>query len=329
LTCPTVLEAIELSGCIAAFIDVNDDFTIDYQSFLANSNDLNALIVTHTFGYVADILKIKEAFGDKLIIEDCAHAFLSCRNDEQIVGLLGDFAIFSHGFAKFPSVIRGGYLVLNNKMYQNDFLRHYTQLSMVGIKTKLFNIASMFCLPILNRKFLYSLFTYELKQKRRSEFKYSKPVNTKNIYKGLGMNICLLNHVLKTIVAKQNEQQKNAQQIIQSLLIKREIKVEAYDRHRNYFMLPVLVDAPDAFLQEALSYGVELGRHFVQSKHIVKHYGYVEGSCPQYEYIVDRLVTIPVHYAYPKSSTKKILKMINDMGSISNNRSFNTYPFKH
>jgi len=62
-----------------------------------------AILVCHTYGLSADIEKIREIAGDRIIIEDCAHSFGANTGNQ------GDVAFFSI-YKQFPT-LRGGMLV--------------------------------------------------------------------------------------------------------------------------------------------------------------------------------------------------------------------------
>ena len=76
-TCSSVLTAIVAAGYQPLFIDINEQLTLDGDDLKRKLTQLNALIVTHTFGTPANIDQIKRLAGHLPILEDCAHAFLS------------------------------------------------------------------------------------------------------------------------------------------------------------------------------------------------------------------------------------------------------------
>jgi perosamine synthetase len=115
-TCSSVLSAITAAGYKPVFIDINAQLTIDINDLRRKRAQLDALIVTHTFGIPADIRQIKQIIGILPVLEDCAHAFL-CRYEGTPVGNFFDAAVYSFGDGKFPSFGSGGLLVINNPQY--------------------------------------------------------------------------------------------------------------------------------------------------------------------------------------------------------------------
>ena len=298
LTCPTVLESIENAGCEVVFIDINYQFLIDENSLKDKIDSINALIVTHTFGAVCDIDRIRSIAGDKILIEDCSHAFLSRFEDINLAGKKADFSLFSFGFAKFPSAVRGGFVIVNNGNYISHFQKKYSGLKDCRMFEKIANLMRMIILPVFNFPFIYSTFTYKLKERKRLSFKYLKPNQTKTIKKGFGMNLHILNYELHNIEYNLNLQQSNANKILTSLQKNKLFRVEGFSNKRNYFLVPALTSNPENFIKYMSLCGIEVGRHFVQSRQIISSYEYVKGDCPNYECIVNELITIPSHYEY-------------------------------
>lgn len=119
-TCPTVLEAIESAGCIIHFIDINKNFTLDIESLKKECSKIDILIITHTFGYAVNIEELKPYLKNKILIEDCAHSFLS-KKGAKLTGTFSDFSIFSFGFGKFPNAISGGFILCNNTEFEKKY----------------------------------------------------------------------------------------------------------------------------------------------------------------------------------------------------------------
>ena len=76
-SCTVVFDAIVNAGLTPCFIDIDDNYTMDPDDLQEKIEDLEAVVVIHTFGRPADIDKIKNISGDKPVIEDCAHSLLS------------------------------------------------------------------------------------------------------------------------------------------------------------------------------------------------------------------------------------------------------------
>ena len=306
-TCPTVLEAIENAGCIPVFIDINEHFVIDSEIVKKNIDKIDALILTHTFGFPADVVKIKSVLKDMLLIEDCAHAFLTKTNDNY-AGTTGDFSIFSYGFAKFPSAMQGGFLIVNNLSYSDKIQREFESIKSLSCIQSSILLFKMLVLSFLNTRVIYNLVTIKLKDKKSSKFSYKKHLTDKsNIKKAIVFGKALFESKLLSSNELLEKQKLNGSKIIDALNANNNFKVLQDTKGMNFFMIPVLTDNPEHFINYCRIEGIEVGRHFFQSKMIIPHYNYIDSSCPNYEKYINQFVTISCHYNYPQ---KKILKLI-------------------
>lgn len=114
--CMSVFHAITAAGHVPVFLDIDlNTYSFDGISFRKRRQELDALIVVHTFGYPADLDQIRKWLAPRAIpiIEDCAHALFSTYRGCSI-GTLGDAAFFSFGLHK-PAAIGGGALLLINE----------------------------------------------------------------------------------------------------------------------------------------------------------------------------------------------------------------------
>lgn len=110
-TCVSVPAAVTWIGATPVFADIAEHtYNLDATSVLAQITErTKAIIVQHTFGLPADwqaLHTVARARGI-LLIEDCAHA-LGATYQGQVVGTLGDAAIFSFGRDKMLSCVFGG-----------------------------------------------------------------------------------------------------------------------------------------------------------------------------------------------------------------------------
>lgn len=306
LTCPTVVEAIEGAGCKVAFIDITEQLVIDPEDVRRKVSGLDALIVTHTFGYPANIALYKEIMKDKLIIEDCAHAFMSSFEGNS-VGSLGDFSLFSFGFAKFPSAVQGGYLKVNNPAYLKAMQLKYEKIPVPALSVNLKLVVKAFMLSFLNHPIVYTYFTIHLKNKSNSPDSYQKNIRQENqISRSSRPALSLLNYDLIQLNQWLLQQKRNGKRLLESFRGYSDFTICQEIEGMNCFMLPLLTKNPTEWIKKANRAGIELGRHFVKSEYIMPSFGYKEGDCPVYEKVLEQLVTIPCHYNYPEHCIRDI-----------------------
>lgn len=110
-------------NAVPRFMDVDyETYNMDPESLEANITEHSkAVIVTHLWGLMADMEKIK-AICDKhnlFLIEDCAHAIGSYWNEKH-AGSYGDLGVFSFQEFKQLSTGDGGMTVTNNGKLHSD-----------------------------------------------------------------------------------------------------------------------------------------------------------------------------------------------------------------
>ncbi len=310
LTCPTVLEAIYLANCTPVFIDISDDYSISIESVQKKLNEIDVLIITHTFGIHANTLKLKEILKNKILIEDCAHALLSTNSYGKIAGSDADFSIFSFGFGKFPAAISGGFVCINNNKSDKYILSYTKSFEHPTIKKQLVNIIQSIVLPILNHKFVYTFITLKIKKRNHEKNSYSLPTKLALKISYLNSNKLLFFHQLRKITRNLQKQKNNGEILIEAIDKNSFISSCLKLKNSNFFMLPVQVVNSNYFIQVCLKNGIEVGRHFVKTREIINSYGYNQGDCPNYEQLIINLVTLPTHYNYPDDKIKLLADII-------------------
>lgn len=304
-TCPTVLEAIRLAGCSIVFLDIDEKLLIDVEKINARLDEFDVLIITHLFGNPASIEKVKSVVKDKLLIEDCSHAFMSKNENNRIVGLDADFSIFSHGFAKFPSAIKGGFVMVNNQKFQIEFERKYNKL----VKESNFYVMLDFCkaliASVLHFPLIYGLITSRLKS-NKSIFQ-TKTVEIKRLnLKGLSVLIS----ELKNIDEKINKQKRHSMYLEQCVMNTKQLNLVCTNKGSNAFMLPIITQNPLKLIWYLKEHGIEVGQHFKKTHDLLNQYGYKNGFCPYYEFIYDKIVVLPTHYNYSDKVNKRLGKLL-------------------
>ncbi|WP_151994392.1 DegT/DnrJ/EryC1/StrS family aminotransferase [Buttiauxella massiliensis] len=115
---PTNTTIVQTGG-IPVFADVHPiTGCLDPQSIISMvSSKTKAIVVVHYAGYLVEMKelmeKIKAINSDISVIEDCAHA-LGAKYDNQPVGTIGDFGIFSFQAIKHMTTVDGGFLSFKN-----------------------------------------------------------------------------------------------------------------------------------------------------------------------------------------------------------------------
>jgi dTDP-4-amino-4,6-dideoxygalactose transaminase len=114
--CDAVFMAIGAAGFVPVFLDIElETYALDPESLHQRRNEIDALIVVHTFGYPANFASISEVLSDRAItiIEDCAHSLFS-EYCGQLTGSFTDASFFTFGCHK-PAPAGGGGVIVANK----------------------------------------------------------------------------------------------------------------------------------------------------------------------------------------------------------------------
>ncbi|CAK9886626.1 MAG: L-glutamine:2-deoxy-scyllo-inosose aminotransferase [Candidatus Erwinia impunctatus] len=117
-TCQCVTNALTINGVEARFVDIESDtYGMDVSKMAAAITPrTRAVLIQYTFGLVCrDLTELLKVARDRglWVIEDCAHA-TGGRWQGQLLGTLGDIAIFSSERSKIVNSIHGGWAMTSN-----------------------------------------------------------------------------------------------------------------------------------------------------------------------------------------------------------------------
>lgn len=280
--CHTVFNAIAQAGLQPVFIDVTDWLTIDVSDLRLKSNELSALVVTHLFGIINDLSLIKDICPGIPIIEDCAHAY-------GINDIYGDFAVFSVGQGKLPSLGDGGILKVMNPDYVDDIRHLYVGLPGYSIGATLRLLCKLLIKALLYRPWIYSFVTEHIKRKRRVSSGKEMIVPRKMNHGISSMYEMTKN---KSIISIKQRSQK-AEMIINSL--KSDCPEYSLFLGGNAFMLIARggeIKELQAYFQKQR---IETATHFAHCIEWAHGFGYQSGECPHTEYLIKHLLMIPTY----------------------------------
>lgn len=275
--CHTVMSAVCKVGLSISFIDVTDELKINREDLRQKRDNISVLIITHLFGIRNDVASIKEEFPDLIVIEDCAHLYGA--------NITGDFATFSIGQGKFPSVGDGGILVVNNKKYLTCVNKLYVKLSDYSIVDECCLFIKLLVKAFLYSPFIYGIVTYHL-QKRNSSMK-----------DGLHWRICRMSHGICSMYnkARANIKSDTEKQIRVAEQMTSQLKGKSAYYGENAFMVIVRTDNPCRFQNELLRKGIVSATHFAHCIDWAKDFGYISNSCPNAQKLVGQLTMIPTY----------------------------------
>ena len=280
--CHTVANAVVNAGCTPVFLDVTEDLKIDVASVPV---DLDAIVVTNLFGIRNDIAAIRKRLPKAIIIVDNAHGY----------GLPaeGDFTVYSINQGKFPALGEGGILVTNERMkeFENERISEmYASLPGYSLIAQVKLFAAMIAKTIAYSKLCYWL-TMRMKAKRMKELT-SERIKEKVVMRQMAPGI---RRLYKAWLPKADEeiakQRQNAGIMSERL---KDLKIESIIGE-NAFLLIAKTQDPAALQAWFASRGIETATHFNRCIDWAKQFGYVEGSCPNAEKLVNKLLMIPTY----------------------------------
>ena len=278
--CHTVFNAVAQAGYVPVFLDITTQLMLDFEDLKRKAHRLSAIVISHLFGIINDVDIIKREYPDLVIIEDCAHA-------TGIVHLFGDFAAFSIGQGKLPSIGDGGLLYVLNDSYLEktralfNNLPEYTKIQSTRLFLRL-------CVnSILHSRFLYGWLTLSMKKRRRSRSGKEDIVPMK-MCRGIS---AIYAEEMRGISNLRNLRKRNAQQMM-----------IAFPREKgqplvgcNGFMLVIHCDDPKALQSEYQKIGIDTDTHFGNCLKWAAEFGYKPGECPTAEKMVQHLLMVPTY----------------------------------
>lgn len=290
--CHTVMNAVADAGYGVGFLDVTKDLMLDMEDLHKKRDKLSAIVVSHLFGIANDIDAVRRMCPHMPIIEDCAHAF----GMEQC-GKAGDFAVYSIGAGKFPSVGEGGILKVNKEEYIPIIDRLYSGIQQYGRRQERRLYGKLLMLHGLYKPFVYSYFTLPVLKRNNNKVAAAREhIRIDKMSKGIS---AVYNEMLPY-----TEQMKERQQAFTAYLIEYFKGIEGVrivnnnPKESNCFMFPLYCDNLIELKMSLRRYGIEAETHFRHCLIWAKEYGYQEKDCPQVEELTHHLLMIPTYKNY-------------------------------
>ena len=315
--CSSVFDAIDEAGHIPFFIDISlDTYTIDPFDLQSKINNLDALIVVHTFGHPADMDKIKAIACDIPIIEDCAHSILSKYKNVQ-TGNIGDLSFFSFRSGKYISAYEGGMILVNNDTFLQKINDEYHQLKSPSFFNEIKGPLISYAKSLAYNKRVFGYVTFPIIS-HLSSYKKSK-VCLHNIKKEKirKSDLISIQNKLKKIEKNVDIQRSHSKYLLQNIG-RNDIKIleEKSWAYCNYFHFPVRFESHDKmekayrfFLKNGLS-SFRIHDGSLQTAKL--RFNYIN-TCPNTEIAVNTVLIIPNYYTLTKKDLNLIIQNFNLM----------------
>lgn len=291
--CFTVMNSVRAAGFEIEFLELTDDLLLDIE-FLKNKKEvLSAVIVTHFYGIANDVDKIRETLPNIPIIEDCAHSYGASFSDGNDIGTKGDFAVFSVGLGKFPSIGDGGIMVVNNNHYSERVKAACEKLPSLSFRKELSMILKSHLLYLAYRPFVYGLLLPLKKRQQKKgidrgmyrHIEAKMPRYVRYLFENDMDNLLLLKNIqLNNVVCLKKVLQKVNGVCVPMLDV----------NHINGFLFPIIVDDKSLLSGAPFLSDLEKTSHFESSVIWAKQFGYAD-DCPNAEKIAKHIVVLPTY----------------------------------
>lgn len=291
--CDSVVSAINKAGCEPVFLDVTDELRIDENDLRRKSTGLSVVVISHLFGIPNDISSIRKQYPQLIIIEDCAHAWGSRFADGCLCGTKGDFAVYSVGIGKLPSLGDGGLLCVNNQYYLASLQEKVVQLPTYTIlqNVKLY-------VTILMKHLLYSpcIWTWIVRWKSKRQANNSN-WHAKRMANGVERMLGACSGMMDKKIEKRRSVMKNICECLSGMPVFKQLEKEPW-KQSNAFMLPLWTADKNDAIEFFRRNGIETKTHFENALQWGSQYGYKSGDCPNTEKLLQHLIMLPCYKKY-------------------------------
>ncbi len=312
MTCSAVVAPILCLGANPIYVDISKQtLNIDIDDLERKITPrAKALIVQHTFGKFAEMEKIEKickANGIK-IIEDCAHLFRSDVQDT-VVNRFSDISIFSFAQDKAISSVTGGLLVVNNSDYVEKVNTLYKVCRNHTMQETKYPLSYLKLWDFAKRYYFTPLVPF---QKRITIGKVAIMTS-----RWLGITKQQATEVLdrEIVPTKISDIQYallgNQLKKLEKLNSHRRDILKIYDEKSGELLIryPVLVENPELVLNILSQNRYLCGRWYnsiVFPMKDLRTTGYIQGSCPDAEYVVKHIINLPLDMDISESDAMNI-----------------------
>ena len=326
----TIFDLVNMvlcAGGIPVFSDVEKkSLTINYDNIIkVYDDDVAAIIITHTHLINADIEKIK-AFTKKkniLLIEDCAISF-GTKNNNQLIGTIGDISFFSFGVFKFISSLNGGMILTKNKNLFYKILDEHKNFQSSDLKMIFKNYFKCLFIAFSTNNFIFKYFTSTLVR-----FGYLNKIRVINNFSKNDPNPFLQKKLQDTYKRKISDSQsaqilkqlpfyfddfviriKNAKLYYDNLKDINEIQIPRFEEtERNgWINFPILYKKRNKLLKYLFLNNRDLAIYFYRNCNQLEIFSeYKNNDLKNIAEVVNEIIILPT---YPKYDEKQILTNI-------------------
>ena len=305
----SVATAVVNAGCRPIFIDIKEEtVTMDPDSLFAARGQFSAVVVTHLFGQVADLKRIREAAGAVPLVEDTVHAPLS-RLDGQDVGNFGLACFHSFASTKYWPAGGGGLLIARDSKIASRLAEEVRLLERQSPIDEWKNLLLQIAKAALFCRLAYGILGVTMRpwaEKRA----FLEPVLSRKQIQRPHAAVALRQALrFRERVSRQRE---NSLYLLSLLKGAEEIRLpwEWPGASYNYHIFPVLMADErerSAVAAASLSQGVDTSHIYSESIDHGRRLGY-QGGCPVAESVATRLLTLPNYASLSRADISRVAR---------------------
>jgi dTDP-4-amino-4,6-dideoxygalactose transaminase len=297
-TDPSLVGAIAAAGHRPVFIDIDPRFlTIDPKSLEAARGTFSALVAVHLFGQMADMPALLAVAGPVPVIEDAAHAPLSCLNG-RIAGQFGLASFYSFASTKYWPAGGGGLAVVNDAALASRLAGIARSLSPPSRTQELRNVILQGAKAAVFSRRLYGIFGKPMRRWAEKWALLEPSLDLKAIQRS---SAAAASRQALRFSRRVELQRANSLRLLSQLAGAEDIVLprERPGARYNYHLFPVLLRNREerAAVAEAMwERFVDTSTLYSEAIEKCRRFGY-RGGCPVAESVAERLITLPNHAA--------------------------------
>lgn len=309
--CPSVFDAIIQAGHKPLFLDIDpDNYTINPEHLKEKIDEVEAIIVIHTFGRPADLDKIQKIAGEKPVIEDCAHALLS-RYKGKLAGTIATAGFFSFRTGKYISAGEGGMVITKDPELVENVKIEIEKLPEPSSVDEIKHTVKTCARSTLYHRPWFGMLSLPLGSKIEDKVDLMNKYSFKTA-KIRSTDLQVVAKKLQHFQEKVEQQRKNSRYLLESLKdTNLKLPFETKDTYCNYYLFPVQMNGQlrrDKVSESLRKKGVDTAKLFSKTPEIAKkNYGYKDG-CQNTERVAENILVIPNHYTL---NTRELDQIIN------------------
>lgn len=311
--CPSVFDAIIKAGHKPLFIDIDPkNYTISPKDLIKKIDEIEAVIVVHTFGRPADLEIIQKVAGKKPVIEDCAHALLS-RYKGKLAGTIADVGFFSFRTGKYISAGEGGMIITKNKELAARMSSEIERLPKPSESDEIIHSTVTCARSILYHRPWFGLLSLPIGERIEGKI----DLMNKYTFKMAQIRKTDLQIILKKMRdfnEKVEMQRKKSEYLIHQLNdFFLQLPIEAPYTYCNYYLFPILFTNKshrDQVCEKLRKNGVDTAKLFSKTPAIAAQYYEYKGDCPNTEEVADKILVVPNSYALKRKQLDYVSKAI-------------------